>query len=122
MARYVFKTANRTNGADDCAVNALCLTVGGNWLANFRALCRCGEITKSMPNTMLSIEKYMMSHHYVPVPHGRMTVGQFADTHPDGVYYVICASHATAVIGGVIYDRLNPSRMKIKAAYLISQD
>lgn len=121
MARYFYRVAN-LQGIDDCAVNALCLTVGGTWVDNYRALCKCGEITFSMPNSKRAIDRYMTAHHYPKMMTSfckGLTVGKFADAYSSGVYYILCANHATAVIDGVIYDAIDPSRRKVEAAYLI---
>lgn len=126
MARYVFRTLNsKACDADDCVVNALCLTAGGSWLKNFRDLCKVSEILYLMPNDVKTVERYMRMHKFQKLPEydgtTAVTVNGFADSHPKGKYCVMTNGHLSAVIDGVIYDQINSSRMRVKAVYLIAR-
>lgn len=117
MARFIYRMTNKKNkAAGDCAVNALCLTIGGTWLKNYRDLCKCGEIVWGMPSEMQTIEKYMSLHHHRIVGFTG-TVEEFADAHPEGKYCVISDEHMTAVVDGSIYDQLNPLKRKVIVAF-----
>lgn len=58
-----------------------------------------------------------------------MTVDEFADVHPTGIYFIFSAkapsdhiSHATAIIDGAVYDSWDSRVQYVREAYCISED
>lgn len=97
----------------DCTVRALANAISCLWVDAFDYLTTKARADYSVPNDGPGFRKWLIeggavwNHCKAVKGKKRMTVLQFAETHPKGRYVVTIASHETACVDGVILDAFN---------------
>ena len=97
----------------DCAIRALANSNSCSWLDAYDYLSKKARAEYSVPNDGPGFRRWLKdggaAWTHCPAVKGkpRMTVEQFAKTHPTGRYVVTIASHETACVDGVILDAWN---------------
>ena len=97
----------------DCTVRALANAISCLWLDAFDFLMVKARADYSVPEDGPGFRKWLVeggaiwNHCKAVKGKKRMTVLQFAETHPKGRYVVTIAGHETAVVDGVILDAYN---------------
>ena len=96
---------------NDCTVRALSLAYGVSWDEAFDILSDLAQFQATMLDDIDHIDDYL--RHNSKIIYSRtnkdLTVGEFADTHPVGVYLITMRGHITCCIDGCIYDTFDPS-------------
>lgn len=96
---------------NDCTVRALSLAYGVSWDEAFDILSDLAQFQATMLDDIDHIDDYL--HHNSKIIYSRtnkdLTVGEFADAHPIGVYLITMRGHITCCIDGCIYDTFDPS-------------
>ena len=97
----------------DCAIRALANAISCSWVESFDYLTAKARRDFNVPNDGPGFRRWLIEGGAVwthcPAVTGkkRMTVKQFAETHPSGRYVITVASHETACVDGVILDAWN---------------
>ena len=97
----------------DCAIRALANAADVSWLEAFDYLIGHARAEYNVPNDKGGFRRYLCEGggKWTAVKaekrKKRMTVLDFAKSHPKGRYAVQIASHETAVVNGVILDAWN---------------
>ena len=97
----------------DCVIRALANAVSCSWIEAFDFLVAKARRDFNVPNDKHGSRKWMIEGGAVWTAckpekgKKRMTVLQFAETHPNGRFIVSIAHHQTAVVDGVILDAWN---------------
>ena len=93
----------------DCVIRAICAATGQDWETTYTAVALQGYVLGDMPSSNYVWGEYLRSKgfekEYLPKQCPLCyTVGEFADSHPDGVYVIGTGDHAVAVIQGEVWD------------------
>lgn len=103
---------------DDCAVRALAAAFDVPWEQAYDVLSDSAKQMCDMPGSVGSVSAILRQMGFVCEAIGDyMTVGEFADTHPKGVYVLGLGGHIVTVIDGVILDSFDPSSEAIELVW-----
>lgn len=97
----------------DCVIRALANAISCSWLAAFDYLTAKARRDFNVPNDGPGFRRWLVedgatwTHCKAEKGKKRMTVLEFAESHPIGRYVVCVASHETACVDGVILDAWN---------------
>lgn len=97
----------------DCVIRALANSISCSWIDAFDYLVTKGRRDFNVPTDGPGFRRWIVEDGAIwthcPAIKGksRMTVEQFAETHPTGRYVISVASHETACVDGVILDAWN---------------
>lgn len=120
--RFKYYNANPLGRqVNDCTVRAISLATGLTWDQAFEMLSRVAQEQAIMPDEVEYIDKYLKQRYErVCDCRGRqITVGEFADTHPRGIFLITMSGHITCCIDGCVYDTFDPSDRYLWDAYRI---
>lgn len=98
----------------DCVIRALANSIGCSWLDAFDYLTSRARRDFSVPNDGKDLRKWLTESGAIWNPcvaksgKKRLTVLEFAETHPTGRFILRVASHECAVVDGVVLDAWNP--------------
>ena len=120
---FQYHNANpRERHVNDCTVRAISLATNKIWDTTYRELSHYAQLQCIMPDDVTYIDDYLESHFeriYICRKKCRMTVGEFAEHHPIGIFLITMSGHITCVIDGVIYDTFDPSDRFIWGVYKV---
>ena len=97
----------------DCVIRALANAISCLWVESFDYLTAKARRDFNVPNDGPGFRRWIVEDGAVwthcPAVKGkkRMTVKEFAETHPKGRYVISIANHETACVDGVILDAWN---------------
>lgn len=108
---YVYYNPNPSAGArvGDCTVRAVSKALDCNWESAYIGLAAEGIALHDMPSSNyvwgLYLRKNGFSQHMVDsVCPACITVGRFAEEHPEGTYVLATQNHVVTVVDGDYYD------------------
>lgn len=120
---YQYHNANpRERHVNDCTVRAISLATDQSWDTTYRELSYYAQLQCIMPDDVTYIDDYLESNFeriYICKKNSRMTVGEFAEHCPTGIFLITMSGHITCVIDGVIYDTFDPSDRFIWGVYKV---
>lgn len=120
---YKFYNANpRGRRVNDCTVRAISLATGKSWDQAYRELSEFAQYLAIMPDDVIYIDAYLDGHFekiYMCKDNRKLTVGDFVDSHPTGIFLITMNGHITCAIDGVIYDTFDPSERFIWGVYRV---
>lgn len=92
----------------DCTVRAISKALNQDWYNTYFGLCIEGAIKGDMPSSNAVWGSYLRrnGYHRALAPDD-ITVGEFAQENPDGVYILALSGHVVCVEDGTIYDTWN---------------
>ena len=106
MARYRYYNIN-PNGEhrNDCVTRAISLASQMPY-EDVRKKLRCVATLFDCDRICMSCYKHLIENvlYYKPLDCDGLTVGEFADMHPTGVYLVRMNQHISVIIDNTIYD------------------
>ena len=97
----------------DCAIRALANAISCSWVDSFDYLTAKARRDFNVPNDGPGFRRWLIEGgaiwKHCPAVAGkkRMTVEEFAKTHPSGRYVISIARHETACVDGVVLDAWN---------------
>jgi len=112
---YVFYNPNPMNNrVGDCSVRAISKALNTDWTTAYVGLSAEGLAVFDMPSANyvwgLYLRKHGFKEHMVPsVCPNCITVSQFANEHPNGIYVLATQNHVVCVQDGNIYDSWDSS-------------
>lgn len=107
---WVYYNPNPKNQrVGDCSVRALCKALNKEWDDIYIGLCAEGLFYCDMPNSNYVWGMYIMARGFeqkiIPsICPACVTVGQFAENHPEGTYILATQNHVVCVESGNVYD------------------
>lgn len=120
---YKFYNANPLGRhVNDCTVRAISLATGESWEDTYRRLSHFAQMLCIMPDDVTYIDDYLDSHFYKIYScksNDKITVGDFVNNSPKGIYLITMSGHITCAINGVIYDTFNPSDRFVWGIYKV---
>lgn len=106
MAEYVQYNANpKARRVGDCVIRAISRALGQDWATTYAGICLKGFEMCDMPSANYVWGEYLKDHgfHRELVPDG-LTVGEFAERYPYGIYVLAISGHVVCVKDGRWYD------------------
>ena len=101
---YEFYNANvHGNFVNDCVVRAISVAECKTWNETYDELSDLAQEEGILLDDVRFVENYL-DKRYRRVSHYIMTVGEFAEEHPNGTYLITMPGHITVIIDGVLYD------------------
>lgn len=99
----------------DCVVRAICIALNMSWYEAYDGICRMGRIDCSMPSDDNVWGHYLLLLGFKPFVLTKncpscITVGEFCQLFPKGVYIVGTGQHAIAIIDGDYYDTFDSAQ------------
>lgn len=89
----------------DCTVRALSKALGQSWEKTFVGLCLEGFSLRDMPSSNVVWGAYLRRHGYRrELAPDDITVAEFADAHPEGLYVLALSGHVVCVEDDALYD------------------
>ena len=93
----------------DCVIRALCFALDMGWYEVYDDLCHIGRDECNVPSADAVWGRYLQLRGAKPfmLPHNCpqcVTIREFTQLYPHGVYVIGTGSHAVAVIDGDYYD------------------
>lgn len=92
---------------NDCCVRAISLAENKSWDECYEELSRYAQEQCILLDDAMFIEPYLNGK-YPTICYkckgSRMTVGEFTESHPQGVFLATMKGHITCIINGVIRD------------------
>ena len=123
--KYSYYNANPLNRrVNDCTVRAISLATKRTWDTTFEELSKMAQAQAIMPDDVTYIDEYLeRKYHKICGCKDKIeiTVEEFVDTHPHGIYLITMRGHITCVIDGCIYDTFDPRDRIVWAAYEIEK-
>lgn len=101
---YKFHNANaRGKFVNDCVVRAISVAEGKSWDETYDELSDIAQDEGNLLDDVNFVEGYL-DRRYKRVPHYSVTVGEFAEEYPDGIYLVTMPNHITVIVNGTVLD------------------
>lgn len=93
----------------DCFVRALCVILGCDWVEAFNFLVGAAREVCTMPQDLICAKHAMkkLGYTYHSLRGQRITVADFALSHPTGIYLLRPSAHYVALKDGIYYDNGN---------------
>lgn len=120
---FEYYNANpRGRRVNDCTVRAISLATGKSWDETYARLSSYAQAQAIMLDETEYIDE-LLERTYEKIcgckDKIKITVGQFADKHPEGTYLITMNGHITCCIDGCIYDTFNPKDRFVWGAYRV---
>ena len=123
MYRYLNKNP-KARDVEDCTVRSISVAQGKTWDRVYDELSDLAREQGLMFSSTEFIDSYL-DERYERVCYKNnkvaMTVGEFVETHPTGVFLITMRGHITCVKDGVLYDTWNPSDRLIWCAWEVKR-
>lgn len=120
---FRFYNANpKGRRVNDCTVRAISLATDRSWDSTFLQLSDFARAQGIMPDEVEYIDEYLDRHFsnvYSCDGLNKITVGEFVQNHPRGVYLITMSGHITCCVDGVIYDTFDPSMSFVWEAFYV---
>ena len=120
---YKFYNANpRDRHVNDCTVRAISLATGQSWDETYRELSHFAQLLCIMPDDVTYIDEYLDANFdkiYSYKDNYKITVGDFVEHNPLGIFLITMNGHITCAIDGLIYDTFDPSDRFIWGVYKV---
>lgn len=121
MFRY-YNANPRGRRVNDCTVRAISLATNQTWDATYEKLSDFAQSQAIMLDEVVYIDEYLERNFqkvYSQKGDFYLTVGEFVDNNPYGIYLITMNGHITCAINGIIYDTFDPSARIILDAYKV---
>lgn len=119
---YQFLNLNpRQRDVNDCTIRAIALATNRSWDEVYRELSMFAQSLAVMPDDVEYIDDYLLRRfeRVCNCRNRNITVGEFVEHNPKGVFLITMKGHITCAIDGVVYDTFDPSNKKIWDAYRV---
>lgn len=122
---YCFYNANPLGRrVNDCTVRAISAAYGIPWDDAFDELALLAKAEGTMLDDIDYIDDYLQDRFNRVYSKGEtksnISVRQFVNNHPIGIYLITMRGHITCCIDGCIYDTFNPEDRIVWDAYKIN--
>lgn len=110
MAEWIYYNPNPTGAkVGDCVIRAISAATKQDWDTTYTGLTFQGYALKDMPSSNRVWGEYLFSKGFDRWSFPKncpncITVGEFADEYPDGIYVIGTGSHAVAILQGNVFD------------------
>lgn len=113
---YIYYNPNpiKDNKVGDCAVRAISKAMDCSWETAYISLCAEGMDARDLPSANYVWGNYLIKNGFKKYLISSdcpfcTTVGEFAETHPEGVYVVATDGHVVCIEDGNIFDSWDSS-------------
>lgn len=105
---------------NDCTVRAIALATNRTWDEAYDDLSHYAKAQAIMMDEVEYIDEYLQNN-FIKLcgckGQVKVTVEQFAKSHPSGTYLITMNGHITCCIDGCVYDTFNPKDRIIWGIY-----
>lgn len=116
---YRYYNANvKGRFVDDCTIRAISVAENLTWEQAYKKLSRLAMKSGQMQDNVEFIERYL-DDRYDRECFPRLSVGDFAEEHPVGIYLITMPNHITVCIDGYIYDTFDCSDRIMRCAWKV---
>lgn len=123
MYRFKYYNANPLGRkVNDCTVRAISLATNSDWDSTYDRLSEYAQTQAIMPSDVNYIDEFLESNYtkvYTKRDSNRITVEEFLDSNPYGIFLITMNGHITCAIDGCVYDTFNPGKRVIWDVYRI---
>ena len=118
----IYYNANKFgNEIDDCVVRSISVAEGISWDEAYKKLSDYARKRGLMMNSVESVEEYL-DENYNRICFEDMTVGEFAEENPYGIFLVTMPSHIVAIKDGNIVDSFDCSDRYLWCAWEVDYE
>jgi hypothetical protein len=123
--KYQFFNANPLGRrVNDCTVRAISLATKRSWDETYEQLSKYAQAQGILLDEVLYIDEYL-NERYPKIFSKRrgtdLTVEEFVDNHPKGVFLITMNGHITCCVDGCIYDTFNPKDRLVWDVYIVDK-
>lgn len=94
----------------DCTVRALSIALSQDWYTTYFGLCVEGALRGDMPSANDTWGAYLRRHGFKRrLAPDDITVAEFAQAYPDGIYILALSGHVVCIKDGTLYDSWDSS-------------
>ena len=107
---------------NDCTIRAISLATGETWNDTYKELSDFARMQGSMLDDVMYIDSYldkMFDKVYQRNNRKRLTVREFTQQYPIGIFLITMRGHITCCIDGTIYDTFYPGDRLVWEAYKV---
>lgn len=123
MFRY-YNANPLDKSVNDCTVRAISLASGLSWDETYLILCNFARKRGVMPDEVEHIDTFLKKFYtqvYCCRRQSNLTVGDFVERNPAGVFLITMQGHITCCVDGCIYDTFDPKDRYIWEAYKVDK-
>ncbi len=109
---------------NDCTIRAISLATNKSWNDTYEELSDFARTQGVMFDNAIYIDKYLDSNFrkiYGRKDKRQLTVEDFVELHPQGIFLITMNNHITCCIDGVIYDTFYPGNRLVLEAYKVKR-
>ena len=124
MYRYLNKNP-KARDTEDCVLRAVSLAQGKTWDKVYDELSQLAKERGMLFSDAEFVEDYLDSLYQRTCYKNNkvaMTVGEFVENHPEGVWLVTMRGHITCVKNGILYDTFDCRDRLIWCAWEVRQE
>lgn len=107
---------------NDCTIRAISLATGETWNDTYKELSDFARMQGSMLDDVMYIDSYldkMFDKIYQRNNKKKLTVREFTQQYPIGIFLITMRGHITCCIDGTIYDTFYPGDRLVWEAYKV---
>ena len=107
---------------NDCTIRAISLATGETWNDTYKELSDFARMQGSMLDDVMYIDSYldkMFDKIYQRNNRKKLTVREFTQQYPIGIFLITMRGHITCCIDGTIYDTFYPGDRLVWEAYKV---
>lgn len=122
---FKYYNANpRQRRVNDCTVRAISLATNKSWDETYEELSKFAQAQAIMLDEVIYIDEYLERkfQKICGLKGRKITVGEFVQHNPYGIYLITMNGHITCCIDGCIYDTFNPSERFVWDVYKVKED
>lgn len=127
MKRFVYfqpNEKNKSGGAEDCVIRALCRALDKDWLTVFDELTGVARDMYRLPTSREVYETILAKYGFCYIGlnrEERCVVNRFAAKYEKGIYILLCRAglqeHLVTVVDGMVYDNRDGGNREVKGYY-----
>lgn len=122
--RYQYYNANPLQRQiNDCTVRAISMATGKSWNSVYDELSEYAKQKAFMPDEVECIDIYLEENFEKLCgcrDRYKITVEEFVQEHPIGIYLITMNGHITCCRNGCVYDTFDPSNRIVWGAYKVN--
>lgn len=118
---YKYYNANSLgNFVNDCVIRAISVAENTTWEETYDDLSRIARNNGILLDDVDFVDP-LLDYRYdrIPLYQQDMTIREFVEDHPNGIYLITMRGHITVLKNGVIYDTFDCRDRKIKDVWKV---
>ncbi len=123
MFRY-YNANPRQRKVNDCTVRAISKATGQTWDEAYDDLSNFAQVQCIMPDEVEYIDEFLERNfkRIYSSRKERITVNDFLEKNPKGIFLITMAGHITCAMDGCIYDTFDPSERYVWQVFEVKRE